>query len=205
MTNVILHDLVDAEFKYLLPAWKALTTHGKSNKAGKIQRSELVETATRYGVFDADFISTELKNIQAELKVSIYIDENLDPFNNAVNAARNVYEDSVLKGKLGLTKLTDWYRFEDAVFRLSVFQDRLAKGWKIQDAALDARKSFIDYNIDAPAINWMRNTLLLFLAYTYRIIPILAETAIVRPWKYAKYAALGYGLNKMGGYCRWWR
>ena len=45
----------------------------------------------------------------------------------------------------------------------------------------------------------MRNTITPFLAYTYRIIPILAETAIVRPWKYAKYAALGYGLNKMGG------
>jgi hypothetical protein len=69
---------------------------------------------------------------------------------------------------------------------------------EVQDAALDARKSFIDYNIDAPAINWMRNTVTPFLAYTYRIIPILAETAIVRPWKYAKYAALGYGLNKIG-------
>ena len=44
----------------------------------------------------------------------------------------------------------------------------------------------------------MRNTITPFLADTYRIIPILAETAIVRPWKYAKYAALGYGLNKMG-------
>jgi hypothetical protein len=112
--------------------------------------------------------------------------------------ARNVFDDSVVKGKLGLTKMTDWYRFEDKVFRLSVFQDRIAKGWKLQDAALDARKAFIDYDIDAPAINWMRNTITPFLAYTYRIIPILAETAIVRPWKYAKYAALGYGLNKMG-------
>ena len=27
MSNVILHDLVDAEFKYLLPAWKALMKH----------------------------------------------------------------------------------------------------------------------------------------------------------------------------------
>ena len=37
-----------------------------------------------------------------------------------------------------------------------------------------------------------------FLAYTYRIVPILSETAVVRPWKYFKYAALGYGLNKLG-------
>ena len=198
MSNVILHDLVDADFKYLLPAYRALTTHNKANKAGKIQRSELVEAATKHGVFDADLITTELKNIQASAKFPYAMDDSVDPFTNAVKMARNVYQDSVINGKLGLTKLTDWYMFEDKVFRLSVFQDRLAKGWKIQDAALDARKSFIDYNIDAPAINWMRNTITPFLAYTYRIIPILAETAIVRPWKYAKYAALGYGLNKMG-------
>ena len=200
MSNVILHDLVDAEFKYLLPAWKALMKHNNVNKAGKMQRSELVETATKYGVFDADLISTELKNIQAtsSARFPYKMTEGVDEFNNAVNMARNVFDDSVLKGKLGLTKMTDWYRFEDKVFRLSVFQDRIAKGWKLQDAALDARKAFIDYDIDAPAINWMRNTITPFLAYTYRIIPILAETAIVRPWKYAKYAALGYGLNKMG-------
>ena len=200
MSNVILHDLVDAEFKYLLPAWKALMKHNNVNKAGKMQKSELVETATKYGVFDADLLSTELKNIQAtsSAKFPYKMTEGVDEFNNATKMARNVFQDSVLNGKLGLTKMTDWYKFEDKVFRLSVFQDRIAKGWKIQDAALDARKSFIDYDIDAPAINWMRNTITPFLAYTYRIIPILAETAIARPWKYFKYAALGYGLNKMG-------
>ena len=200
MSNVILHDLVDAEFKYLLPAWKALLKHNNVNKAGKMQKSELVETATKYGVFDADLLSTELKNIQAtsSAKFPYKMTEGVDEFNNATKMARNVFQDSVLDGKLGLTKMTDWYKFEDKVFRLSVFQDRIAKGWKIQDAALDARRAFIDYDIDAPAINWMRNTITPFLAYTYRIIPILAETAIARPWKYAKYAALGYGLNKMG-------
>jgi len=199
MSNFVLHDLVDAEIKYLPKAWTALTTHGKKNKAGKLQKSDLVEAATKYGVFDSSFIEVELKNIKSGNKFPYQFDENLDVFNNSVNAAKNIYQDGVLKNKLGLETLTRWYGFEDAVFRLSVFQDRLAKGWSTADAALDARKSFIDYNIDAPAINWMRNTVTPFLAYTYRIIPILAETAIVRPWKYAKYAALGYGLNKMGG------
>jgi hypothetical protein len=196
MSNIMLHDLIDAEFKYLPKAWTALTTHGKKNKAGKIQRSELVEAATKYGVFDADFVSTELKNIQSGIKFPYKFDENLSEWNNAVNASASIYNDVLNKNVL--STLTEWYRFEDSVFRLSVFQDRLAKGWSTADAALDARKAFIDYNIDAPAINWMRNTVTPFLAYTYRIVPILAETAIVRPWKYAKYAALGYGLNAMG-------
>ena len=198
MSNFVLHDLVDADFKFLLPAYRALTKHNKADKFGKIQRSQLVEAATKHGVFDADLITTELKNIQAGSRFPYKMDDALDPASNSVNAARKIFDDVAKKDKFGLTKLTDWYRFEDAVFRLSVFQDRLSKGWKIQDAALDARKSFVDYNIDAPAINWMRNTITPFLAYTYRIIPILGETAILRPWKYAKYAALGYGLNQMG-------
>jgi len=197
MSNFMLHDLIDAELKYLPKAWTALTTHGKKNKAGKIQRSELVEAATKYGVFDADYVSNELKNIQSTANFPYKFNDNLSEWENSVNAATNVYRD-LLDNKLGLEKLTDFYRFEDSVFRLSVFQDRIAKGFSISDAALEARRAFIDYNIDAPAINWMRNTVTPFLAYTYRIVPLLAETAIVRPWKYAKYAALGYGLNQMG-------
>ena len=199
MSNFVLHDLIDAEFKYLKPAWTALTTHGKTvTKNGKtsIQKSKLVEAATKYGVFDADFVTQELKNIKVGSKFPYAFNDRLDPFNNSVNAAKGIYDDVLNKNVL--TSLTNFYRFEDAVFRLSVFQDRIAKGFSYSDAALDARRAFIDYNIDAPAINWMRNTITPFLAYTYRIIPILAETAIVRPWKYAKYAALGYGLNQMG-------
>ena len=199
VTNFMLHDLVDAEIKYLPKAYKALVSHNKVNKAtGKLQKSELVDAATRYGVFDADLISTELKNIQLSSKSPYKIDEGMDVFSNGIDSARNIFDDVVKRGKFGLTKLTDWYKFEDQVFRLSVFQDRLAKGWKIQDAALDARKSFVDYNIDAPAIDFMRHSVTPFIAYTYRIIPILAETAIARPWKYLKYASLGYGLNEIG-------
>ena len=182
MSNVILHDLIDADFKYLKPAWTALTTHGKTiTKGGKtsIQKSKLVEAATKYGVFDADFVTQELKNIKVSSKFPYSFNDNLDPFNNSVNAAKGIYSDVLNKNIL--TSLTNFYRFEDAVFRLSVFQDRIAKGFSQADAALDARRAFIDYNIDAPAINWMRNTITPFLAYTYRIIPLLAETAVVRP------------------------
>ena len=60
MSNFVLHDLVDADFKFLLPAYRALTKHNKADKFGKIQRSQLVEAATKHGVFDADLITTDL-------------------------------------------------------------------------------------------------------------------------------------------------
>ena len=196
MSNIMLHDLIDAEYKYLLPAFNALRKHNKVGKNGKLQKSELVEFATKHGVLDADFVSNELKNIQLPAKFPYKFDPNVSEWENASRAGLNIYNDIVKRNLL--TKLTDYYRLEDHLFRLSVFQDRIAKGFSYSDAALDARRAFIDYNIDAPAINWMRNTITPFLAYTYRIVPILAETAILRPWKYAKYAALGYGLNQMG-------
>ena len=190
MSNFVLHDLIDADFKYLPRAYKALMQHGKDNKI-----SELVEAAQKHGVFEADFVTKELEQFQ-KLKIASPYKFEGDAWNSASKASYNIYQDLLKTNPLA--KLTDWYRFEDHVFRLSVFQDRLAKGFSAAEAGLDARRSFVDYNINAPAINWMRLTMTPFLAYTYRIVPLLSETAVVRPWKFAKYAALGYGLNSLG-------
>jgi hypothetical protein len=157
--------------------------------------SELVKLAQRSGVFEADFVTQELGKIQ-ELAIKSPYKYDGDAWSSGVKGAEAIFND--IRKNNPLTKLTDWYRFEDHVFRLSVFQDRLAKGYSAAEAGLDARRSFIDYNINAPAINWMRQSTTPFLAYTYRIVPILAETAVVRPWKFFKYAALGYGLNSLG-------
>jgi hypothetical protein len=59
-------------------------------------------------------------------------------------------------------------------------------------------KWFINYDIQAPMINILRGTALPFLAYTYRVVPLLAEAAVTQPAKYAKWAALGFGLNMIG-------
>ena len=204
VSNFVLHDLIDADFKYLPRAYKALM--GYDPKKGLVrqlvgtpredkQMSELVDLATRHGVFEADFVTKELQKAQ-QLNISSHYKFDGDAWSSGSKAALNIYKD--LKTANPLAKLTDWYRFEDHVFRLSVFQDRIAKGFSAAEAGLDARKSFVDYNINAPAINWARQTMVPFLAYTYRIVPILSETAVVRPWKYFKYAALGYGLNRLG-------
>lgn len=201
-TNVILYDLVDGKnlTTNLIAAYKGLTA------AAKNQKSELFKLANEHGVFEADFVTNELKNISQVLKnnpYTVFGNKANDEFNNSVSAASIIWND-LKRSKFGLSNgykfATDLYRFEDSVFRLALFRDRLAKGLSPVDAAMDARKSFIDYNINAPVINWARETVTPFIAYTYRIIPLLAETAIMRPWKYAKWAALGYGLNALGGY-----
>ena len=186
--------------KNLSEGYKALTAANKGKK------SELFTLAEQNGVLEADFISNELKAISQVLKDNPYTafgNKAADEFNQSVSAAGIIFNDlkrSLFGLKTGAKFATDLYRFEDSVFRLAIFRDRLSKGFSASDAAIDARRSFIDYDINAPVINFLREYPTPFLAYTYRVVPLLAETAIVRPWKYAKWAALGYGLNRLGGY-----
>jgi len=65
----------------------------------------------------------------------------------------------------------------------------------IDAASVDAKRWFIDYDIQAPAIQLLRRTALPFLAYTYRVIPLIAEAGVKYPHKMAIIAGLGYGLD----------
>ena len=199
ISNLVLLDLVDGSYKYLPKAANAFM------QAGRGKRSKVVELAEQHGVFNASLPEIELgrlrqPNIDALDKI-YKVNPNENTAVQGVNISNKFYTGFVkplVGSKFGLNNLTDWYRREDEIFRLALFMDRLDKGVDVRQAATDARKSFIDYNIKAPAINWMRQYPTPFLAYTYRVIPILAETAFVRPWKYAKYAVLGYMLNNAG-------
>ncbi len=201
VSNIVLYDLVDGNnlFNNLSVAHKALTAQGKGKK------SELFTLASNYDLFSSDLVVNELKNISSLLKTNPYagMTSKNDALTNATSVGSKIWND-VKDSKLGLKtfaeKATDLYRYEDHVFRLALFRDRLRKGYSVEDAAADAKKSFIDYDINAPFINAMRNTATPFLAYTYRVVPILGETAVLRPWKFAKWAAYGYALNTAGDY-----
>jgi len=199
ISNLILLDLVDGSYSYLPKAANAFM------QAGRGKRSRVLELAEIHGVFNASQAAQELgrlRNVNVDKFSKVYqVDPKKDVVSQGAGVAEGIYTNFVrpfIKSKGGLDNLTDWYRREDELFRLALFMDRLDKGYSAVDAAMDARKSFIDYNITAPAINWMRQFPTPFLAYTYRVIPILAETAFVRPWKYAKYAVIGYMLNNGG-------
>ena len=201
LSNIILYDLVDGN--NLRSNLK--TAHGALMAAGRGERSELYTLAKNYNVLDSDLVTQELQDITKFLKTDPYKNIKLaeDEFNNAVSIGNIMWQNFKNTGG-GLFSAADaavkLYRYEDQVFRIALFKDRLLKGYSVEDAALDAKKSFIDYDINAPMINTLRNSATPFLAYTYRVVPLLAETAIVRPWKYAKYGALAYGLNAAGGY-----
>lgn len=94
--------------------------------------------------------------------------------------------------------LLDLYQAEDDVFRLAAWLKAKEEGASDMSAGKLARKSFLDYAINAPWVQMMRNTGFPFISYTYRAIPMLLETAQKKPWKLLKLAAMAGALNALG-------
>ena len=90
------------------------------------------------------------------------------------------------------------YQSEDDVFRLATWLKAKEEGLSDQQAGKLARKSFLDYSINAPWIQALRQTALPFIAFTYRAAPMALETLSKKPWKLAKLAAFGAALNALG-------
>ena len=197
VSNLLLMNFADGSYKYLPRALKELQ---RGKEGGK--NIEIYNLAKQNGVFDSDIVSRELnKEVVDSLDDTLKLlsRENKPETNNAIEYATQMFKNLTKKGyDMTAGKLEKLYQSEDQVFRLALFMDRLSKGMSPAEAGADAKKWFIDYDINAPIINFMRRYPTPFLAYTYRIVPLLAETAIRRPWKFAKWAVIGHSLNELG-------
>ena len=197
VSNIILYDLADANYKFMGRGFKEL------NKGlNKEKDSEIFNLAKQYGVFDVDLVSKELTKQGKEIGddiLSKLSDETLGEIGGAQKYSEGVYKKLANKGyDMTAGKLEKFYQMEDQAFRMGLFMDRLSKGMSPAEAAADAKKWFIDYDINAPLINMMRRGPTPFLSYTYRVVPLLAEAAIRRPWKFAKWSLGAYMLNEAG-------
>jgi hypothetical protein len=183
VSNFMIYDLSGSD-------WGSLANAAKEIRKGK--DSELYLQAERLGVFDAGFAAQELGREGRKVLDEI---EKTRPADNVIDSALKVANAGWQKTG---GKVIDAYQGEDSIFRFGIFLDRIRAGMSPEDAAKESKKWLIDYEINAPAIQFMRNATHPFIAYSYRAIPLLAESAVLRPWKYAKWAAIGYGINEYG-------
>jgi hypothetical protein len=98
----------------------------------------------------------------------------------------------------GAQGLIDLYQAEDDVFRLAAWLKAKEDGATDIDAGKRARKSFLDYSINAPWIQAMRQSAWPFISFTYRAVPMLAEIAGKKPHKLMKLMMIAGGLNALG-------
>lgn len=95
-------------------------------------------------------------------------------------------------------KALDLYQAEDGVFRLAAFIKAKQDGLTDIEAGKLARRSFLDYQINAPWIQAMRQSVFPFIAFTYRAVPMLVKTAEEKPWKLMKLGLAVGALNAFG-------
>ena len=185
MSNFVLYDLVDANYKFLGPAARELIS-----KSGDFKK------ANSLGVFNADLMKQELTNLERDV-FKTYLGKNAGE--DAGGILTQAWGKTKSLGKyLKKTHLDDLYGAEDNIFRLGLFKDRIAKGDTEKEAAQFARKYMLDYEIHAPGVKMMRETGWPFISYIYRAAPIVAETAIKRPWKIAKWGLVLNAANQLG-------
>ena len=94
--------------------------------------------------------------------------------------------------------MIDLYQAEDDVFRLAAWLRAKEQGLDDLRAGREARRSFLDYDINAPWVDAMRRSAWPFVAFTYRAVPMLFEIAGKRPHKILKLATLLGALNMVG-------
>ncbi|MCA3128561.1 MAG: hypothetical protein IOD10_16820, partial [Rhodocyclaceae bacterium] len=94
--------------------------------------------------------------------------------------------------------MMDMYEAEDTVFRFAAYLKAIEQGMTAQEAGKIARRSFLDYSINAPWIQLMRNTAFPFVSFVYRAIPMLWDVMQNKPWKLAKLALMIGAANALG-------
>jgi len=185
MSNFVLYDLVDANYKYVASAAKDMFQ----------QKGDFL-IAKELGIFNADLFKNELNKLNKDIFAQYMKKNTGNTLQDAWNKTKGI--GTKTKDYLSETHLDKLYQAEDNVFRLGLFKDRIAKGDTPEEAAAFARKYMLDYEIHAPGVKLLRGSFLPFISYTYRVAPILLETAIHRPWKIAKWGSLLYGANLIG-------
>ncbi len=208
-------------------AWKQLRKVHNDGTAGQIMAFEKgtlkwenldpdLQAMYKDGVFGRDYLSAEIRNSIDIGKIGKTFDvtdaeKSNDFLTSAFKTVKNTIEDSTFlkKAKNKAVEADEFtsglYQLEDRLFRVALYRSRLNElnpktnmKWTREDAAGEAVKWFVDYNIKSKFINNLRGTAVPFLSYSYRIMPLMAEVAVKHPEKVAVIAALGYAANDIG-------
>lgn len=190
MSNMMFMDLADIRMQDLMAGVR-------SYAAGDADYQE----AAANSAFGSDMMSQEvrdnvLKPVLAEIAKSVQ-ESGDDSFTGRAKMLGKIAETIGTKLSAMDQKMKDAYRIEDEVFRMATYLRRRQLGDDAKAAADFAREQFLDYDIRAPWVNAARNTVLPFLSYTYRAVPLVAKAIATRPWKLAKYYAIGYAVNAL--------
>jgi hypothetical protein len=153
-----------------------------------VKSAPMVQEASDAGLFGGTFSSEELtRNLPDKLKILAQQQESaLSRGADKTWTALSLF----LRKPAGIA-----YEAEDKFFRYLIYRDARKRGLNPDEAVEFAQTYVFTYDDLPQGARVIRDTALPFFSYTYKAIPMLAETALKYPWRYAFPAALVYGAN----------
>jgi len=164
-----------------------------------VTNDEMLKEAEDIGLFTGTFSQTEMvENMPAELKqlanmtgsqLAKYGDKAWDLLSLTLEWDGKKY---------GVRPMMKWmYENEDFFFRYLIYRDARNRGMEPEDAREYSNQFIFTYD-DLPAgARVVRDIGMPFFSYTYKVVPVLARTALEYPWRFAAPAAAVYTLNAL--------
>lgn len=135
--------------------------------------------AEDWGLFNNTFVDSDISAIRDELVELRSRSQLANWVRKAVAVPSTMYDQS------------------ERFFKLAVFIKQRQLGHGIDASAKHAEKYLFNYQDIPPGLKHYKRWVSPFITYTYKSTPIIAETAITKPWKIGFVAGSMYGLNKM--------
>ena len=189
MSNLWLMDMADMTMRDLARAMSEWRANG-----------EMLEEARLHAAFNAGFVQQELRRNHIDPLLDELMAEAQSQSDDFTGKAKFWWKaaDAIWSRAKKIDRAAhDAYEFEDNIFRLGLYMRLRDQGASAEEASSIVREQFLDYDIRAPWVNAARASVLPFISYTYRAVPIIAQSIAHRPWKLAKYITLGYAANAL--------
>lgn len=211
MSNFVFMNWADVQSTQLLEAVKTVATMGKNDDAKALWESFKTHGGDSGAYAFHELQQGELESLLKSLESETLKQNNLNGLLN-LSAALDLWREGEKRqaiAALGKSKtaqapkalidaMIKVYGSEDTIFRLAAFIKAKADGMTDEQAGKFAQDPFLDYSINAPWIQALRKTALPFIAFSYRAIPKLYDTAKNKPWKLMSLFIAMQALNMLG-------
>ena len=146
--------------------------------------------ADKMGLTSAGFSQVELKLIKSNF-------DKIKAKSMGQGVGTLLHIKNAFKGLQG--KTSDLYGGIDTLGKVMMLTHLKKRGYSDDRAAMEAEKWLFDYSNPLPSVKYLRKTAFgaPFLSYPSFVAPLLIETIIKRPWKFAPYFIFGEAMTAL--------
>jgi Inorganic Pyrophosphatase/Large polyvalent protein-associated domain 1/RadC-like JAB domain len=142
------------------------------------------QIAKKYGVTESTFATQELYRIRRDLL-------DLEMREGRLNPIGKLHR----MGAIVADGASDAYQFSEAWYKTAKIMHAMDSGMSEAEAAIEAQKWLFDYSLVPKSVRYLRNLPygMPFITFQYKVLPRLAEVAVLHPQRLIPWVALFAG------------